>query len=383
MVSSLWPPHVMGGAEIYAGRLAEHLRDRGHEVDVLTHGVTGRHHEAVKAWPYRVDQFAGQPPWNHVAFRAVDIYNPQARRALHRLVTEPPADIVHSHSIAGLSTSVLAEAATSSAAHLHTLHDYWLLCRRTTLVRGSGAACTSVCGSCRAIGGIRQLLLRRHRPDMVIAPSHAIAVRHQHLPWAAGRLVELPHPVERQERTRMRPMVASGQSVTFGFAGQLTAAKGVPTLLRAFEPLAGEGHTLVVAGRARDHDGVSVVGRGVVPLGWLQGAELDAFYDSIDCLVVPSEWPENAPMVVNEARGRQIPVIASRIGGLPELIDSASQPLLFEAGDVDGLRNAMRRFADDPEIYVNTDPLGSTWDEHVTAMIELYQRAIAERGSSL
>ena len=68
MLSSLWPPAVLGGAEVYAEELSRHLRERGHEVGVVTLGVESDVVVAsVPAWPYRLDQFASQPAWKRAA----------------------------------------------------------------------------------------------------------------------------------------------------------------------------------------------------------------------------------------------------------------------------------------------------------------------------
>jgi len=63
---------------------------------------------------------------------------------------------------------------------------------------------------------------------------------------------------------------------------------------------------------------------------------LDIFKE-IDILVLPSIWPENSPLVIQEAFATKTPVIASNIGGIPELIDDRVNGLLFKAGDSDAL----------------------------------------------
>src|SRR5204863_7473202 len=145
MVSSLWPPAVLGGAERYAARLATELQQTGVEVGAFTFGVDPAEGVetvgAVRPWPYRLDRFATEPAWRRAAFRAVDIYNPVAHRAMAAALEAFRPDVVHSHSVAGLSTAVLVDGSRSPAVHVHTLHDYWLLCRRTPLVRASGEQC--------------------------------------------------------------------------------------------------------------------------------------------------------------------------------------------------------------------------------------------------
>jgi len=68
-----------------------------------------------------------------------------------------------------------------------------------------------------------------------------------------------------------------------------------------------------------------------------------------DVLVVPSTWAENAPLVVLEAQAAGKPVLASRLGGLPELIEHEVNGLLFPAGNSDELAVLLKRLVDDPD----------------------------------
>ena len=69
-------------------------------------------------------------------------------------------------------------------------------------------------------------------------------------------------------------------------------------------------------------------------------------------LVVPSIWQENAPLVIQEAFLAKTPVIASRIGGIPELVQDHRNGLLFEPGNPLDLYNKIRMIIDTPD-YIN------------------------------
>jgi GT2 family glycosyltransferase len=71
---------------------------------------------------------------------------------------------------------------------------------------------------------------------------------------------------------------------------------------------------------------------------------------SIDVLVVPSIWPENSPFAIHEAFLAGVPVIASRTGGIPELVVDGRSGLLFEAGDPDDLSRALARLLEEPTL---------------------------------
>ncbi len=158
----------------------------------------------------------------------------------------------------------------------------------------------------------------------------------------------------------------------------------MPTLLRAFRTAAIPGARLVVAGRGPESDAVAADPE-VDYRGWVDAAEKEAILRAVDCLVVPSEWQDPAPLVVNEARARGIPVIGARAGGIPELIAPECEPLLYASGDVDALSVRLREFAADPARFTPVPvaaPVG--WAEHLEGVLAAYADAAktTERGEA-
>jgi glycosyltransferase involved in cell wall biosynthesis len=382
MVSSLWPPEVLGGAELYAAALAARLRTAGHTVAVLTAGVAGQDVVAqVRPWGYPLVEFGSQPRAKRLVFHAGDVVHPGAGRTVSRAIDEFHPDVVHSHAVQGMSAVVLTRVARLGVAHVHTLHDYWLLCQRNTMVTAGGVACATRCRSCRAISSVRNAQLARRPPDVLLAVSAAVARPHEAaLPWTRGRTRVLYNPVEPAAAPRApRPRDAPP---TFGFLGQVSAVKGVRTLVRAFADAAIADARLIVAGRGTDADAVTGVS-GVEYRGWVDAAGREALYDEIDALVVPSEWEDPAPLVVNEARARGITVIGARVGGIPELIAPASEPLLFASGDVGELAARLRTFAADPTRFAaagEAAPLD--WAGHLAGVTHAYADARAGVGAT-
>ncbi len=73
-------------------------------------------------------------------------------------------------------------------------------------------------------------------------------------------------------------------------------------------------------------------------------------FAALDALVVPSIWIENAPFVIREAYAAGVPVVASNLGGMAELVSHERSGLLFEPGNADDLRRAIRRLLDEPQL---------------------------------
>lgn len=378
-VSSLWPPSVLGGAELYASTLADELVARGHEVGAMTLGVSGpRVVATVRPWPYKLDRYELQPAWRRSLFHLRDVYDPIAASTLRRAIASFRPDVVHTHSVTGLSASVLRTAAAAGIGTVHTVHDYWLLCQRSSLVAENGRYCERRCASCRLISGSRSLLLKRRFASVVIAPSDAVARLHvEAFPWLAERIVKLLNPADPPAQVGTALADDSGEQTRFGFLGRLSPTKGIRTLLRAFESLDAGRARLLVAGSGELADEVKAPRPGVRFLGWLSGDAREDFFASIDCMVVPSEWPEVGSLTTVEARRRRLPVIASAAGCLPEYVDEANRSLLYPAGDTNGLAESLAAFAADPGRYQPVGPAPPTWQETTDAVLRYYERAVA------
>ncbi len=374
MVSSLWPPNVLGGAERYAHDLAMRLGERGHEVAAVTMGAPAPEVvEEVRPWPYRLEQYATEPRTRRSVFHLRDLYNLDTRRVLTRAITDFAPDVVHSHSVQGMSVVALTRPSEMGVAHVHTIHDYWLLCQRASMVSSDGVPCDDLCGACAAVSRIRARLMRRHGPDVYVAVSAAVAHEHERLSAPRGRMRVILNPFD----DRVVPVrEAHGGPPVFGFLGQLVASKGILTLLRAFDhpDLAGARLRIAGDGPLRPEVEASLSPR-IEYLGWVDDAQRDELLASIDCLVVPSEWKEPGSLVITEARAARVPVIGTRVGGTPEMLPSGSIPLMFEAGDVDGLRGRMVAFGADPDRFRTFEGGGPTWDEHISLVLGAYDDA--------
>jgi glycosyltransferase involved in cell wall biosynthesis len=376
MVSNLWPPEVVGGAEQYASALAGRLRAAGHEVQVVTLGVEGPDVVAtVKPWPYPIQETPTQPARRRLLFHVVDVYNPRARRTLDAVLDDVRPDVVHTNAVQGLSSVALTRPAQRGVAHVHTLHDYWLLCQRNSMVHRDGRTCEPRCRSCVGISWIRNEAIRRSPPGVVLAVSKAIASEHEQLAWVAPRLQVLYNPVEIVRGDRATPP-GDGRPLTFGYLGRLGLDKGVSTMLDAFSRAGLPDARLVVAGRGPLESEVRAAGPSVIAAGWVDPVRKERLLDDLDCLVVPSQWKDPAPVVVNEARGRGIPVIGAAIGGIPELIAPECRPLLFPPADAAQLADRMTAFARAPARYRPVPEAAPIdWPGHLGAVLAAYGRA--------
>ncbi len=163
-----------------------------------------------------------------------------------------------------------------------------------------------------------------------------------------------PHPaaMDRAEFFRSVGLNAEENSIVVGIAARLNPVKDIPTLVRAFakaytnQPnlrllIAGDGAQMPQLKQLTCELGVTDV---VCFAGWL--SDVDSFYNAIDVNTLTS-LSETFPYSLTEGARAGLPTVASRVGGVPYLIDHGVNGLLFEAGDVDTLAEHLSALAAD------------------------------------
>jgi len=122
-----------------------------------------------------------------------------------------------------------------------------------------------------------------------------------------------------------------------------------------------------------DHPGITLAGP-------FERAQLAEVMSGLDVLVAPSTWYENSPVVISEALAAGRPVIATDLGGMRDLVEHEVNGLLFGLADVEGLADALGRFATDPALRERLrrgiKPV-RTIDEEVVDLIASYRAAAA------
>lgn len=165
-----------------------------------------------------------------------------------------------------------------------------------------------------------------------------------------------------------------------GFIGAVAAHKGIEVLLEAFETV--EDAILTVYGAAPPAYASRARDGKLRFAGEIGEAEKAKVFAEMDVLIVPSIWFENSSLVTLEAFLFGVPVIASDIGALPELVHDGQSGLLFKVGDARDLRTKINRLARDRgEVrrLAAHVPLVKSIQEYATEIEHLYERVLARR----
>jgi glycosyltransferase involved in cell wall biosynthesis len=176
------------------------------------------------------------------------------------------------------------------------------------------------------------------------------------------------------------------------FAGRLSPEKGIETLLSAWDRLNGSSPRLKVAGDGPLREEVTrrAAGGGRVEyLGALPRQEVQALMREAAFLVFPSVCYENFPLSIVEAFASGLPVVASGMGAMAEIIDSERTGLHFHPGDPEDLATKIEWAANHPAEMARMRRearseylLKYTPERNYQLLVELYDRAIRARSCS-
>jgi glycosyltransferase involved in cell wall biosynthesis len=167
-------------------------------------------------------------------------------------------------------------------------------------------------------------------------------IRVQHMPIRAFEI-----DPEKVWQVRSEFGIAAGAKVILTI-GRLSREKGHADLVRAFAQLRADNTTLVVVGDGPERAALQqLAGPAVVFTGHRD--DIASFYGLADIFVLPS-YSEGTPNVILEAMAAHVPVIATNVGGIPELAVHGESALLAPAADPTALQNAMRQLLDSPEL---------------------------------
>lgn len=353
----------------------ELLRAAGHEVEVVSPSP-----EAV--------------PRRELARR---LLAPQGARDLREAIGRNGVDVVHCHNLfPAVGPGALTAAAKSGAAVVVTLHSYRLMCLAGTL-RRNGHACRVCVGHVPWRGVVHRCYRGSAAQSLVLAGSLAEHRRtgafdsvHRFLAvsdFVRDRHLEAGLPAE---RVAVKPNVVpssarrQGPGTSFLVLGRLSSEKGVAGLVRAWRPELGE---LVVVGDGPERGEIVALsaGRGVTVRGPVAPDEVPGILAGARALLLPSLSFEGQPRVVLEAYAAGVPVIAHRVGALPELVQDGGTGFLVPVGDVAGWYGAARRLADDALSIELGTAAHRVWAERfspekgLAALESAYAEALAAR----
>lgn len=317
------------------------LRDSGHAVFTLEDDNR------------RVDEF------NSWSLAARTIWSRQSFQRMDEILRVERPDIIHLHNTFPLlSPSVVGAARRRRIPVVQTLHNYRLICPVATLFR-SGRICEDCVGKIVPWPGVLHRCYRGSRSASAVVAAMLVSQRLTGS-WAGADLHIALTEFARQEfvkggmppdRVVVKPNsfgpdpgVGDGSGGYFVYVGRLTVEKGIDTLLSAWAMLE-NGPELRIAGEGPLGELVEEAARRnptIHALGQVPHGRALELMKHARALIVPSQWYEGSPVVLAEAFSVGLPVLASEVGSLADLVTEGVNGLRFRPGDASDLARRVR-----------------------------------------
>ena len=418
-----YPPNYNAGSEIYSQSICNEL-SKHHSVSVFTREENpystdfGIRHEKKtdKLNFYFVNNPQGKDGYRHK----------QVDDNFAKLISKIKPDIAHIGHLNHLSTGLVDELNRLRIPIVFTLHDFWLMCPRGQfLTRSIGkehnfqlcsgqddnkcaTECYRVYFSGREVdeeqdieswsNWVHKRMIETkkiiEKVDLFIAPSNYLRNRFiSDFAVPENKVIYLDYgfPTEYLTKTEKSKEKIN---FTFGYIGTHIPAKGINQLIEAFNKIE-EPSTLKIYGR---HKGQSTNALKLLATSSKNKIEFEGEYlnhnlasdvfSKVDCIVIPSIWGENSPLVIHEAQSCKVPVITASFGGMKEYVQHKVNGLLFEHRNTDSLREQLSFAIANPSLMKQLGERGYLFSEdgsvpniqeHCNELVKLYLRYISSR----
>lgn len=376
-----------GGEDTVVAAEAELLSDYGHEVQLwsvdnkdLPTGVLGKIKTAISA-----------------------SYSYTSKMSALKILNSFQPDIVHVHNFfPQVSPSIYDACLETKIPVIQTLHNYRLICPGALLMR-DGKTC-ELCITGTPYHSVLYGCYRNSKAGSLVV-AHMVALHRNKRTWnnkvsrfialtefAKSKFVNAGFPAEgitvkpnftKQQLSKTLNKRSFSQPPFALYVGRLSQEKGIDTLVKAWQNI-DKGIKLKVAG---DGDFLPLLKNqnNIEVLGFLKPDDIQELMQQALFLIMPSKWYEGFPMVLVEAFSNGLPVIASNLGSLAEIVTDGITGLLFETGNPEDLttkinwlvnnQDACYRMRENAKIDFQTN---YTPEKNVRQLLDIYESAIQE-----
>ncbi|MDD3051607.1 MAG: glycosyltransferase [Candidatus Cloacimonetes bacterium] len=369
-----FPPYRMAGAQLYARKLALEMNKISNlNVEVFypvfrnvdpDYTIETKSAEGLIVHELRKPKV--QEPHK--------IFDVKIATAFEHFLKEHKYDLIHFHGLGQLSLAPLIVADKLKFKSVMTFHDYWFLCDRWHMIRADQSICSGPesiekCAKCylqdNRISVTEESFSQaynyvKYRMEVFSKAFGLISSKFAPSRYLAEKFTEFGYqgiekdPLGFEEITHL-PKVKNLNKIVFGYCGQIIIRKGVNYLIEGFSMVKDPDIELQIWGRLDDKIYTKIItelaakDKRISLKGEFSPNDLSDIYCNIDIAIVPSLM-ENYPLVVMEAFQRNIPVIATAVGGIPEAVTNNVNGLLIKPGDSREITSAIEKICHEPQL---------------------------------
>ena len=418
-----FPPRYSGGAEWRAYRTAAAMQSRGHATCAVAVERIDAGPDLGLAWEEGVFEGVNVRRLSFNMGKAPDperweYDNPWIGDHLQGLFESWRPDVFHLIGGYLMTGSPLRAAQRMGIPTVLSLTDFWFLCKRISMLRSDGRVSAlpvdpATCARCLAedsrryrlpgqyLPGIMELYWKAqtkradliqqrldylletlNRVDAIISPSQFLHSFYVEAGVDPDRILFSRQGRDFPSLPKEETQRQASSLLRVGYIGQIAWHKGVHVLFEAVKnspnlslqvrAYGNESHFPDYAAHLRK---IAAGDARLELAGVYERHQVSRVYREMDVLVVPSVWYENSPNVILEAFAHRVPVIATDLGGMAELVRHEQNGLLFPIGDSAGLASQLRRLVEEPGLLASLQdgiPAVRTESEEMDELVAIY-----------
>ena len=353
VINNLYPPLARGGAEQVVEKSVLALTEAGHTVVLVTLGASTQvlkysSDATLRTYTYTPKNlFFYTDAHKHsflsrLVWHVVDMFHVGSARFVREVLEKEQPDVVHTHNLMGLGFLIPRAIRKLGIRHVHTVHDVQLvepsgiiLKQREHAFRYRGLPTKCYVAIMRRLMG---------SPEVVISPSKFLLNFYREWKFFGGsEFVQLRNPMTFEFGIKNDELRIKDTAFRFFYVGQIEEHKGVRFLVETFLSsdiqcelhIVGDGAQLDEIKRLSEDD------KRIHIHGRVGRDKLPALFEQADMVIAPSLCYENSPTVIFESFAFGVPVLASNIEGIAELINEGENGMTFAAGDENNLNEKL------------------------------------------
>jgi glycosyltransferase involved in cell wall biosynthesis len=374
IISNYFPPWHLGGYEELCSEVAERMRQRGHQVFILTSNYGVNHNHQAETNIYRL-LHEDMDIRSYLSSLRFFIGRQQRMKenlaTLEKTVAETKPDVLFIWGAWNITRQVLALAeAIESAKLVYYIADYWPTLPDANRQHWQGGGRRLITRLPYFLMGKLALFIQSREDTApalkfknTICVSQAVrdTLLSEGVPIEDSQIIYNGIDLTQFNRNTNIREIRSDRPLSLLYAGRLSPEKGVDTAIKATHILVSKGRSvhLTIVGKGTPkctHDLHQLssdleLGGEITFRDYISREEMPHLFADHDVLLVPSKWADPLPRIIQEGMASGIVVVGSAVGGIPEILVNEVNGLLFDPDDVDRLTSQVERLAVSPELY--------------------------------
>ncbi|MEA1963470.1 MAG: glycosyltransferase [Patescibacteria group bacterium] len=331
LINNLYKPFSRGGADRVLEITRGGLRERGFNVFIVsTKPYFSKYIDNKNYYLKSFFHYLNKIPKSvRLFYHLADFLSVKKYFQIKKILKKEKPDLIITHNFKGLGLLIFKAIKNSKIKHAHVLHDIQSIHPSGLMIVGKEDMLEKFFAKIY-YSAVSKII---NSPNLIISPSRWLMREHEKRGFFKNsKKIIIPNPVLIENNFNLKNK--KNNAINFLYVGELEGHKGIMFLLNVFNKLSkNKNIKLSVIGKGSEYDKIkNIKNKKINVLGWKTVDQVKKVMKNADCLIVPSLCYENSPTVIYEAASLGLPVLASRIGGITEIIHYLGG-VLFEAGN--------------------------------------------------